>query len=139
VHEGEVPIYEDTNLERLADRVIDIAGHLQKQGGTDTLWISEEVFNHISDKSGFRPIAKVIDGYKVYEWVAEPGMAADSTLIGELPAPPLPGTGPLPTYGGDGKKRISRYEIKVTPLRFLPSRLKQIPMDVGRQDSFGGD
>ena len=111
VHEGEVPIYEDTNLERLADRVIDIAGHLQKQGTPDTLWISEEVFNHISDKSGFRPLTNVVDGYKVYEWVPEPGMAADSTLVGEVPPPPVPGTGPLPTYGGDGKKRISRFEI----------------------------
>lgn len=110
LHEGEVPIYEDTNLERVADRVIDIAGHLQKQGAPNALWASSEVYEHTGDKSGFRALDKVVDGYKVFEWTTEPEVAADSTYVGEIPPPPP--SAPLPPAADAGPKaRISRYEI----------------------------
>lgn len=71
---GEVPIFEDSQLEKIADRVIDVAGHMQKHGTPDTLWVSSEVYEALKDKSGFRPLDDVVvDGYNVYEW--SPGSA----------------------------------------------------------------
>lgn len=72
LNEGEVPIYEDSKLEKVADHAIDVAGHMQKQGSIDTLWLSAEAYNLVADKSGFRRMDKVVDGYEVYEWTCEP-------------------------------------------------------------------
>lgn len=114
VHEGEVPIYEDTNLERVADRVIDIAGHMQKQGNPNALWVSSDVYNHLGDKAGFRALDNVVDGYKVFEWAVEPAAAADATFMGDVPpqppSAPLPSTVSVPSLTM-AKNRISRYEI----------------------------
>jgi class 3 adenylate cyclase len=68
LNEGEVPIYEDSKLEKIADRVIDVAGHMQKQGTPDTLWLPSEVYNGLGNKAGFQPVETVVDGYQVYVW-----------------------------------------------------------------------
>ena len=68
---GEVPIFEDSQLEKIADRVIDVAGHMQKHGTPDTLWVSSEVYDALKDKNGFQPVDAVVDGYNVYEWRPE--------------------------------------------------------------------
>jgi class 3 adenylate cyclase len=68
LNEGEVPIYEDSKLEKIADRVIDVAGHMQKQGTPGTLWLPSEVYNGLGNKAGFQPVETVVDGYQVYEW-----------------------------------------------------------------------
>jgi class 3 adenylate cyclase len=71
VNEGEVPIFEDTRLEKLADRVIDVAGHLQKQSTPDVLFVSAPTYGLLADKSGFQPSDQEVDGYKVYQWSVE--------------------------------------------------------------------
>lgn len=71
LNEGEVSIFEDTKLEKVADRVIDVAGHMQKQGTPDTLWLSAETYERLPNKSGFRATDQVVDGLRVYEWAAE--------------------------------------------------------------------
>ena len=68
LNEGEVPIYEDSRLEKIADHVIDVAGHMQKQGTPDTLWVPAETYASLANKSGFEPLETVVDGYQVYEW-----------------------------------------------------------------------
>ena len=68
MNEGEVPIYEDSRLEKVADHVIDVAGHMQKQGTPDTLWVSAETYATLANKTGFQPLEAVVDGYQVYEW-----------------------------------------------------------------------
>ncbi len=68
INEGEVPIFEDSKLEKIADQVIDVAGHLQKQAPPDTLWVSEPTYQLFTEKSAFRPITVKVDGYNVYEW-----------------------------------------------------------------------
>jgi len=68
LNEGEVPIYEDSKLEVVADHVIDVAGHMQKQGTPDTLWVPAEIYAILANKSGFEPLETVVDGYQVYEW-----------------------------------------------------------------------
>jgi class 3 adenylate cyclase len=75
LNEGEVPIYEDSKLEKIADRVIDVAGHMQKHGAPGTLWLSKDVFELLADKTGFREIARDVDGYTVYEWNPEGALA----------------------------------------------------------------
>ena len=71
LNEGEVPIYEDSKLEKVADRVIDVAGHMQKRGSPSTLWLSQDVYSLLEDKSGFRGIGQEVDGATVYEWKPE--------------------------------------------------------------------
>jgi len=68
VNEGEVPIFEDSKLEKIAHRVIDVTGHMQKHANHNTLWVSAQVANHLTDKAGFHPVDKQVDGHHVYEW-----------------------------------------------------------------------
>lgn len=70
MNEGDVAIFEDTNLEKVVDHIIDVAGHMQKHAGTDTLWLSEELYNALDDRSGFGPAETQVDGLTVYEWKA---------------------------------------------------------------------
>lgn len=70
---GEVPIFEDSRLEKVADHVIDVAGHMQKQSAPNSLWLSDEVLNALADKTGFRPTGQTVDGFEVFEWT-EPSL-----------------------------------------------------------------
>ncbi|MFB3920374.1 MAG: adenylate/guanylate cyclase domain-containing protein [Terriglobia bacterium] len=70
VNAGEVPIFEDSKLEKIAHRVIDVTGHMQKHATPNTLWVSAQVANHLTDKSGFHPVEKQVDGLNVLEWSA---------------------------------------------------------------------
>lgn len=65
---GEVAIFEDSKLEKIADHIIDVAGHMQKYATPDTLLLPEEVWDRFQDKTGFRPAEQVVDGHKTYEW-----------------------------------------------------------------------
>jgi class 3 adenylate cyclase len=110
LHEGEVPIYEDTNLDRLADRVIDIAGHMQKNANPNTLWLSDAVYEQLQDKSGFFSLDKTVDGHKVHGWCLEPAMMSEDTYVGEvIPATMTAAEPAVKTPGQEG--RIGRYEI----------------------------
>jgi class 3 adenylate cyclase len=67
---GEVPYDENTPLELLSDRVLDITGHLQKAARPDTLLITEEIHKRLRPdiKKGFCATDKEVDGYKLFEW-----------------------------------------------------------------------
>jgi class 3 adenylate cyclase len=80
LNEGEVPIYEDSRLEKIADRVIDVAGHMQKHGTPNALWLSKDVFDLLADKTGFREIGREVDGYMVCEWNPEGALERAKTL-----------------------------------------------------------
>ncbi len=77
VNEGAVPIFEDSKLEKIVHRVIDIAGHMQKYARPDTLWMSGEVRDLIRDSSGLMPTGKQVDGLHAYEW--SPSLAMPDT------------------------------------------------------------
>ena len=68
LNEGEIVIFEDSKLEKVADQVIDVAGHMQKKARPNCLWLSSEVFERLEDKSGFRPTNTQVDGHEVREW-----------------------------------------------------------------------
>ncbi len=115
INEGEVPLYEDTSLERVADRVIDIAGHMQKQGRPNAIWMSHEVFALLADKSGWRPLTKKVDSFDVYEWSLEPAPAAEPAVartqaVTTLPAAAAKEIAPS-TVAESGRQRVHRYEI----------------------------
>jgi class 3 adenylate cyclase len=65
---GEVQIFPDSDLEKVTDRVIDVAGHMQKQASPDTLWVPAEAYNRLETKAGFQPMEAIVDGYHVYQW-----------------------------------------------------------------------
>ncbi|OFV98673.1 MAG: hypothetical protein A3F68_03645 [Acidobacteria bacterium RIFCSPLOWO2_12_FULL_54_10] len=65
---GEVNFPDDKALEEISDEVIDVAGHMQKYADGDTLWISEDAFNRLIDRSGYTPTDKQVDNRKVYVW-----------------------------------------------------------------------
>jgi class 3 adenylate cyclase len=56
-------------LEEISDRVIDIAGHMQKQARPDTVCVAKPAIEPLGDRVGFEPSGRVVDGYEVYEWV----------------------------------------------------------------------
>lgn len=66
--EGEVSIFEDTPMEKVADHVVDVAGHMQKYARDGTLWIGEDVYGRLTNKAGFSPAGKEVDGFAAYEW-----------------------------------------------------------------------
>jgi len=70
LNEGEVVIFEDSKLEKVADHVIDVAGHMQKKARPNSLWLSSEVYDHLEEKSGFHPANARVDGLTVLEWRA---------------------------------------------------------------------
>jgi len=85
LNEDEVPIFEDSKLEKIAHRAIDICGHMQKHAKPDTLWLSAEVYKKLKERGGFRPAGKIVDGLPAYEW--SPSLALPDQPLAVLPIP----------------------------------------------------
>lgn len=68
VNAGFVYMNDKVPLEEVSDRVIDIAGHMQKHAEPNTVSVARTVAEPLTDKHGFRPTEKVVDGYPVYAW-----------------------------------------------------------------------
>lgn len=105
---GEVPIFEDSKLEKVADRSIDVAGHMQKQGNVDALWVGQNVMEKLSDSAGFFPTGQEVDGFKVFEWNPEGVPPAQPAPKPQAPAKPKAKEGEA---AKDGAHKIGRYEI----------------------------
>jgi len=67
-NEGLVVVFEDTNIEKLVDQVVDVAGHMQKHANPDTLRVSAELCQALDDSSGFTPLDETVDSYATLEW-----------------------------------------------------------------------
>ncbi len=68
LNEGEVAIFEDSALEKVADHVIDVAGHMQKHASVDALQISDAVYAHLTIQADFVATGRNVDGFATYEW-----------------------------------------------------------------------
>ena len=68
INEGEVVIFDDSDVEKLVEHTIDVAGHMQKYATPGSLLLSKEVYDVLEDTAGFRPAGKDVDGYQTYEW-----------------------------------------------------------------------
>lgn len=80
VNEGEVVVFEDSDVQKLVEHVIDVAGHMQKYAKPGTLLLSAELFELLENPSGFAPGDTEVDGYKTYEWAPQPAKREDVTL-----------------------------------------------------------
>ena len=81
VNVGNVHFDKATPMEEMSDRVIDVAGHMQKYAAADTIFISSEALNKGSENEGFRPTGTKVDGYDVLHWKAP---SADPTVTGYI-------------------------------------------------------
>ncbi len=63
-------LYLDDNmpLEQVSDRVIDIAGHMQKYAEPNSVAVPKTAIKPLADAVGFSPTDKVVDGLEVYSW-----------------------------------------------------------------------
>jgi class 3 adenylate cyclase len=68
VNSGFVYFDESIPLEEISDRVIDIAGHMQKYALPNTVCIAKPTIEPLNERTGFEPSGRMVDGYEVYEW-----------------------------------------------------------------------
>ncbi|VEG90098.1 adenylate/guanylate cyclase domain-containing protein [Legionella spiritensis] len=57
-----------TPLEEFSDRVIDIAGHMQKHAPVDSVLVAKEIIKPIKSSDVFRKSDSMVDGLEVFEW-----------------------------------------------------------------------
>jgi class 3 adenylate cyclase len=70
VNAGFVHFDDATPLEAMSDRVIDIAGHMQKYAKPGSVAVARKVIEPLRNLRGFEPTEQVVDGYEVAQWVA---------------------------------------------------------------------
>jgi len=68
VNGGHVFYDESIPLEQFSDRVIDIAGHMQKYAPPNTLLIAKHVIEPVKSRDNFVSTERVVDGLEVCEW-----------------------------------------------------------------------
>jgi class 3 adenylate cyclase/uncharacterized protein YggT (Ycf19 family) len=68
INAGFVYIDDETPLEQVSDRVIDIAGHMQKYAKPDSINIAASAIEPLKNRGGFSETTDIIDEQKVYEW-----------------------------------------------------------------------
>lgn len=68
VNAGYVYFDDTMPLESVSDRVIDIAGHMQKYAEPNTVSVAKKIVEPLGDRGGFTETDKVVDGYEVFAW-----------------------------------------------------------------------
>lgn len=68
INSGFVYFDESIPLEEISDRVIDIAGHMQKHAKPNTVCVAKPAIEPLNERTGFEPAGRMVDGYEVYEW-----------------------------------------------------------------------
>jgi len=71
VNAGYVYFDELLPLEEMSDRVIDVAGHMQKQAHPNTICIAKPAIEPMQERAGFSAAGKFVDGYEIYIWGKE--------------------------------------------------------------------
>jgi class 3 adenylate cyclase len=68
VNFGYVYFDDSMPMEEMSDRVIDIAGHMQKYAAPNTICVAKQAIEPVDEREGFISASKVVDGYEVYMW-----------------------------------------------------------------------
>lgn len=68
VNSGFVYCDESTPMEEMSDRVIDIAGHMQKYAQANSIFMGKAAVWPLQDRSGFEPAGKEVDGLEAVVW-----------------------------------------------------------------------
>jgi len=55
-------------MEEMSDRVIDVAGHMQKYAAPNSIAIAKQAIEPVHTREGFVTAGRVVDGYEVYIW-----------------------------------------------------------------------
>src|SRR5258707_2680892 len=71
-------------MEEMSDRVIDVAGHMQKYAAPDTIYVPREVLEKSKAHEGFKPANANVDGYEVYTWKAPTADPTATVLRGKV-------------------------------------------------------
>jgi class 3 adenylate cyclase len=79
LNEGDVAIFEDSALEKVADHAIDIAGHMQKYADEDAVQLSAELMEKLQSRDGFVPTGREVDGFATFQW--KPALKADLAVL----------------------------------------------------------
>ena len=68
INAGRVLYDEETPMEEMSDRVIDIAGHMQKYAPADSIFINSEILGDRAETYKFSPDEKIVDDCSVMVW-----------------------------------------------------------------------
>jgi hypothetical protein len=68
INSGYVYFDDTVPMEEMSDRVIDIAGHMQKHASPNNIFIAKPAIAPTFESDGFEPASKTVDGYEVYVW-----------------------------------------------------------------------
>lgn len=68
INSGYVYCDDSMPMEEMSDRVIDVAGHMQKYASPNTIFIAKPAIEPTNENNGFAPASRVVDGYEVYAW-----------------------------------------------------------------------
>ncbi|MBI4679615.1 MAG: guanylate cyclase [Elusimicrobia bacterium] len=68
INAGELLTEDSVPMEEMTDRVIDIAGHMQKHGAVNAVCVSEHAVKPLLKEFEFSPANREVDGCPVYEW-----------------------------------------------------------------------
>ena len=68
INSGYVYFDESIPIEEMSDRVIDTAGHLQKQATPNTICVAKPSVEPMTEIEDFVRTSKFVDGYEVYIW-----------------------------------------------------------------------
>lgn len=75
IHAGPVLCDDETPMEEMTDRVIDVAGHMQKYGSVNAVAITAAALSPLGE-AGFAPSVREVDGFAVCEWTPAAPVAA---------------------------------------------------------------
>jgi len=70
INSGYVYCDDSMPMEEMSDRVIDVAGHMQKYASPNSIFIAKPAIEPTNESGGFSPASRVVDGYEVYTWTA---------------------------------------------------------------------
>lgn len=68
VNAGLVYFDDTTPLETISDRVIDVAGHMQKHAEPNTVLVARKIIEPLRQLDEFKHTAQVVDGYEASVW-----------------------------------------------------------------------
>ena len=84
INAGSVHYDKSQRMEEMSDRVIDVAGHMQKYAVPDSIYIARDVLEKSTAHEGFRPANANVDGYEVFTWKAPSADPTATVMRGKV-------------------------------------------------------
>ena len=84
INAGSVHYEKSQRMEEMSDRVIDVAGHMQKYAAPDSIYVPRDVLEKSTAHEGFKPANATVDGYEVFTWKAPSADPTATVLRGKM-------------------------------------------------------